>query len=470
MNRQIRKEIAKETLEITKNKYYYMDGEKINLPGENYESVIPIHPDIVVNKKPFTGSAANTELCIVEADSFTAAEGIKNCLVMNFANAHTPGGGFLNGANAQEESLCRSSTLYSSISSSAAATMYNYNKRHRSPCDSDYMLLSPNVCVFRNFDDVLIDEPYLTSVITVPAPNRKGSARDVPQEVLDVVMKNRLAKMLFTAIEYGYTNLVLGAWGCGAFAHNPKKVAEYFYELLIKQNYLCRFRNVIFAIVDNREETNLKAFTETFKDVATIYTMGKEEYDIDHEDDSLRFIQAKYPPINFNFSLSNLSEENIGYAYGVISDGCPFMAELWKYGNNQDVAFYLPVIDEFMKLKGKPLINKETGTKTFSYNVEVKGFHALCVGMIDNGFVDDLSVENAYVSFLCKNNLLEFEGQMYSSYAFLLTDSNGHDLIAVTISLIQDGDLVASTPLTWTHFPRPQKKRHLRVVSPSNNK
>ena len=65
---------------------------------------------------------------IVNADSFEAAHSLERPLVMNFANAHRPGGGFLNGSRAQEESLCRCSTLYKSISSDKAWEMYHYKK------------------------------------------------------------------------------------------------------------------------------------------------------------------------------------------------------------------------------------------------------------------------------------------------------------------------------------------------------
>ena len=118
-----------------------------------------------------------------------------------------------------------------------------------------------------------------------------------------------------------------------------------------------------------------------------------------------------------------------------------------------------------MKLEGKTLINNETGTKTFSTTAEVKGFHVLCVDMIDNGFVEDISVLDAYVKYLCENELLHFTSNIHNGYAFLLTDFNGQDLIAITISLVYNSEVEATTPLTWTLFPKQHnKKRHLHIV------
>lgn len=160
-----------------------------------------------------------------------------------------------------------------------------------------------------------------------------------------------------------------------------------------------------------------------------------------------------------------MTAENIGYAYGITYDGCPFMAETWTYGDNQDIAFYLPIIENYMKLEGTPLINHETGTKAFSTTAEVRGFHALCIGMVDNGFVDDISVLNGYIKYLCDSELLHFESNLYNGYAFLLTDSNGQDLIAITVSLVYNNEIEATTPLTWTFFPtQHNKKRHLHIV------
>lgn len=467
MNRQKNKEIAKETMQITKQGWYIKDGNRIELPKADYSRVIVISPDeakaIEATFKQGEGHR-DAEIIVIEADSFLVANEFHNCLVMNFANAHTPGGGFLNGANAQEECLCRQSTLYSSIGNDMTAKMYQYNREHKNKCDSDYMLFSPNVCVFRDIDGELLDEPFLTSVITVPAPNRNGAAKYIIQSKLDMVMKSRIRKMLSIARKYEYTNLILGAWGCGAFGHNPHKVAEYFYELLLEEGYKSYFSKVVFTIIDTKNKPNLLAFSDVFKDVAEIYYDGDNiPYPNTVNEKAEGYYQSKWAHVTFNFSPSNFSKENIGYAYGVTNTGHPFMAETWKYGSNQDVAFYLPVIEDFMKKEGTPLINQETQTKTFSVQAEAKGFHALCVGMVDKGFVDDLSVMNAYLVFLCKCGLLHFESNMYNGYAFLLTDNNGQDLIAITVSLVMDSKVEATTPLSWTLFPK-LPKRSLHVV------
>lgn len=265
--------IANETLRIIKAGSYNTGGKTIKLISGDYSEVKVYSPDkineIMNRKNDVSGdlfsALDNCNFYVVNKDSYQAARDYERPLVMNFANAHQPGGGFRLGATAQEESLCRNSTLYASISSDKASEMYRYNLKHISPINSDYMLLSPNVCVFRDADCQLLEIPYMVSVITIPAPNKRGAAMFTRQSKLDTVMKERIRMMLKIAAENEYRTLILGAWGCGAFGHNAKKVAGYFKEILIDEHYSKYFENVVFAILSGKREDKLEAFLAAFK-------------------------------------------------------------------------------------------------------------------------------------------------------------------------------------------------------------
>lgn len=191
----------------------------------------------------------NDVISVIDSDSFEAAKDYhENILVMNFANAQVPGGGFRMGATAQEELLCRNSTLYASIKLDKASEMYRYNMSHPSAIPSVYMLLSPNVYVFRDSKCRLLEQPFKVSVITLPAPNRNGLAVFTGREKIANVMKERIRMMLAVAMEHGYETLILGAWGCGAFGHTAENVAGYFKEVLLDEGYVKVFKNIVFAI------------------------------------------------------------------------------------------------------------------------------------------------------------------------------------------------------------------------------
>ncbi len=250
-----------------------MDGKGIALLHGNYGDVDVYSPSriqaIMEDKEQcFTSVAKPTSECIIKVvneDSFQAGKGYDRPLIMNFANAECPGGGFRMGATAQEESLCRASTLYASIASEKAKEMYRYNVKHLNAVNSDYMLLSKDVCVFRDRDCNLIPEPYMVSVITLPAPNKRGAAMFTSQKKLDDVMKMRIRMMLRIAALNQYKTLVLGAWGCGAFGHEPNMVAHYFKEVLWEENYSSYFEIVIFAVLGKENGKNITAFRNVFE-------------------------------------------------------------------------------------------------------------------------------------------------------------------------------------------------------------
>jgi conserved hypothetical protein TIGR02452 len=262
-------QIGKETIRITKERKYSYNGHEIMLPEIDFEEVIVISPDEGHNLiEEDLSKYKKDSLCsiiVINSDSFQAGRQYENPLVMNFANAHNPGGGFKLGANAQEEALCRCSTLYVSIDSKKAAEMYRYNNTHPSRVESDYMLISPNVAVFRNEKYEMLEKPVVMGVVTVPAPNRYGAALLAGAELIENTFLTRIRIMLAAAAKYGYKNLVLGAWGCGAFGNKPEDVAEYFRKVIIDEDYGRCFDEICFAIYGREDGRNITTFREVFK-------------------------------------------------------------------------------------------------------------------------------------------------------------------------------------------------------------
>ncbi|GIG00035.1 TIGR02452 family protein [Catellatospora citrea] len=168
------------------------------------------------------------------------------CLV--FASAKNPGGGFLGGAKAQEESIARSSALYPSLL--AAPDFYAYHRGQRDLRYSDRVIYSPGVPVFRNDRGDLLDEAYQTSFLTSAAPNLGALARNQAADLPDVpaVLLRRATRVLAVAAAHGHRTLVLGAWGCGVFRNDPAVVAQAFAGAL---RTVDRFDRVVFAIYDN---------------------------------------------------------------------------------------------------------------------------------------------------------------------------------------------------------------------------
>lgn len=138
--------------------------------------------------------------------------------------------------------------------------MYKYNNTHLSNVESDYMLLSPNVCIFRNEHLELLEKPVMSSVITIPAPNRFGAAMFATGKKIAETMTRRIRIMLRIAAKNGYKNLVLGAWGCGAFGNKPTEVAQYFKKVIVDEEYGRCFDEICFAIYGKPDGRNITEF------------------------------------------------------------------------------------------------------------------------------------------------------------------------------------------------------------------
>ncbi len=190
-------------------------------------------------------------------------EGKAEIGVLNFASAKNPGGGFLNGAMAQEESLAASSTLYRTLI--AHEEYYRENRARRSMVYTDHAIYSPDVVFFRDGKFRLTDHPVKASVLTLPAVNmgqviRKGEDVASAQQA----MRRRMALALAIFASKGAKNLVLGAYGCGVFGNDPGKVAVWWRELL-EEGMAGFFDSVFYAVLDrSRSHPCISAFETVF--------------------------------------------------------------------------------------------------------------------------------------------------------------------------------------------------------------
>lgn len=181
--------------------------------------------------------------------------------VLNFASATHPGGGFLDGARAQEEYLARSSGLYACLRDQP---MYAFHKQRRDPLYTSYMIYSPEVPVFRGDDGLLLEEPYTLGMITAAAPNASYMSAERNGEI-EQAFRERIARVLAISLRHGHEAIVLGAWGCGAFGNDGRMVSRLFRQAL-RAEFAGAFRQVCFAIVDwSAERRFIGPFVEAFE-------------------------------------------------------------------------------------------------------------------------------------------------------------------------------------------------------------
>jgi uncharacterized protein (TIGR02452 family) len=179
--------------------------------------------------------------------------------VLNFASANSVGGGFLAGAAAQEEDLCRCSAPFRCLE--RGADFYRANRSDGTHLYTDHAIWSPQVPFCRAEDLGWLPEPFVASVITSPAPNTKRFVGDRGE--LPATFRRRARQVLAIAAAEPPTTLVLGAWGCGAFGGDAEVVAAAFREAL-DDGFAYAFERIVFAVLVRRwpDGRNLEVFRQ----------------------------------------------------------------------------------------------------------------------------------------------------------------------------------------------------------------
>ena len=233
---------------------------------------VPVNADISkIGKVVVSGKRT------LEAAELYAKQGKKVC-VLNFASATNPGGGVVYGSSAQEESICRCSTLYPCLDlDDMWDKFYIPHREADDPLYNNDCIYTPDVMVFKsdtNFPEMLQEsEWWNVDVITCAAPNLRSipsnmmnpnagsSQAKITHDGLKVLLMSRVKRIFELAIANGAEVLILGAFGCGAFRNPPKLVAEVF------ANYTKEYRNAFDAIeyavfYVEHERANYEAFRE----------------------------------------------------------------------------------------------------------------------------------------------------------------------------------------------------------------
>ena len=205
----------------------------------------------------------------------------KKIAVLNFASATRPGGGVKNGSSAQEESLCRCSTLFPTIDRKwLYEKYYAANRQARDNRHTDACIYSPGVVICKTDERIpqrVQEKDFVTvDVISCAAPNLRNAPANLhnpetgkpirmePQKLFDLHVK-RAKHIMHVAAANQVDILILGAFGCGAFQNDPDTVAKAYRTAL--KDYRDKFDSIVFAIYcSGTDKSNFEAFEKSIAD------------------------------------------------------------------------------------------------------------------------------------------------------------------------------------------------------------
>ena len=288
MLRPQRLEMIRDTIKIIEQGYYEINGDRIPLkltPEQMLENTVYLPDDLMkIREMPLNGkvnSDSSFRIGVKNMDAFalartlvkerkTAEKDEENILVLNLANAFYPGGGVLRGARAQEEDLCRVSSLYRSLTADSALSYYRYHHEMRSDLASDAIVITPRVEIFKDENGALLADSVVVSVMTCAAPNMGRFSGEISFEEYESLLYRRVEGMLILATHLGYRTLILGAFGCGAFENDAHVVSDVFYRALQEldrngQHEKDLFDRIEFAVLAPSDDSyNFAEFNRNF--------------------------------------------------------------------------------------------------------------------------------------------------------------------------------------------------------------
>ena len=218
--------------------------------------------------------------CLAYAKSLLDQDSADDLCVLNMASAKNPGGGVYGGAGAQEEYLFRCSDYYRFLFQYADPASFDcekvygipHNPRHSYPLKRNFGgVYSHGVTIFRNTEAngyALLETPWKVNFVAVAANNIRrymNGRTTIPDKFIPSTL-SLIRTILRIAYNNGQRRLVLGAFGCGAFANPPGHMAQLFKQVFEEPEFQGLFREIHFAIIEdhNSHGRNVNAFKEVF--------------------------------------------------------------------------------------------------------------------------------------------------------------------------------------------------------------
>ena len=257
--------VFEDTMERIKQSLDFTNATNFSLHNQQF---IPASAIISISDVPKADKPAN--IIVSQLRSFEAAAQYigKRTAVLNFASATNPGGGVEKGASAQEECLCRVSTLYPClVDQKMRASFYTPHRKNGNALHNDDIIYTPNVLVIKDDDHNLLSEPFSVDIISCAAPNLRerpsnqyNTGDTIKVQISDnellALHEKRARKIFSSAIANGVEILILGAFGCGAFQNDPHIVAQAYKNVL--PDFAHYFHTIEFAIFCNA--TNIENY------------------------------------------------------------------------------------------------------------------------------------------------------------------------------------------------------------------
>ncbi len=408
-------ETLNDTLEICKKGYYIKDDKKIVLKLSENEMkkcrvFLPDGIELLKTYKIFehVHVMGRCGYGCENADSFTVARNrielsklflhkndVQEILVLNLANPVNPGGGVRSGACAQEEDLCRKSSLLLSLESDIAKTYYSYNRELNTHLGSNAIIVTPQVEIIKDENGELLDDTVVVAVMTCAAPMIRDGLEGLSDNEYKGLLYERISGMLRCAAYLGYKQLVLGAFGCGAFGNDARIVSDLFYKALKEFNFdgmheSDMFRRIDFAVLSTHGSSyNFNEFYRNFG--------GNNFYKAEDDAEVTRKMKAiKAKEVNLDKIRGSLIGGAIGDALGYPVEFLDRQSILSQYGTSGITEYKLS------RTTGKALISDDTQMTLFTANGILVGDTRDCM----RGIAADphVYVQQAYLDWLLTQN------------------------------------------------------------------